>query len=80
MGAQILQAVCSYCEGSGQVESLLERTNAGDWIPNTILNHDLADAWIAVDKCAPLRWETCECPICAGIGSYELETTPCRIF
>jgi len=80
MGAQLVESTCSYCKGSGKAERLMEQNFTGDWVPNTILGHDIADAWIAEDNQAPIRWEDCECPICAGVGKYELETTPCRIF
>lgn len=79
MSGQVIQAPCRYCQGSGRAEQLLERTSDG-WAPNRMLPHDLADAWIAADRYAPIRWEDCDCPVCGGTGSYELETTPCRIF
>ena len=76
----LIQTTCKFCNGSGKAETLMERTANGNWVPNTMLDHDLADAWIAKDRNAPIRWEDCQCPICAGAGEYELETTPCRIF
>lgn len=76
----LIQTTCKYCKGSGKAESLVERTANGDWVPNAMLDHTLADAWIAEDSHAPIRWDVCNCPICAGDGEYVLETTPCRIF
>ena len=80
MSAQIVQAACSYCGGSGRAETLMERSESGKWLPNVLLDHHLADAWIAADPNAPIRWEPCDCPICYGAGTYELEAVACRVF
>ena len=80
MSATLITVQCSYCKGSGMVETLLERTHDGEWVPNRMIDHYLADCWIASDKLSPLKWETCACPICNGEGSYELESVPCKIF
>lgn len=71
---------CGFCGGSGRAESLEERTQAGDWVPNTTLDHSIADAWIAQDAHAPIRWVDCACPKCGGAGEYTVEHSPCRIF
>ena len=76
----IYQSSCSFCKGSGKAQSLEERGFDGRWVPNTILDHSLADAWIADDPKCPLRWQDCPCPTCGGSGSYELESTPAKIF
>lgn len=80
MGAQIVNQTCTLCLGHGRVDRLDERTPDG-WVPNDQLPSDLADAWIARDgDRAPVRWTEVDCPRCGGIGSYEIELTPCRIF
>lgn len=80
MSAQILQAECTFCKGSGKAEKLMERTESGDWVENKMLSHELADAWIAQDQDAPIRWHDCDCPVCSGAGHYELEQFCCKIF
>ena len=81
MSAQIISAPCSYCKGSGKAESLVEKTEFGGWVPNVTLGHELADAWIKdAGASAPIKWVSCDCPVCAGEGAYELEPFPCLVF
>ena len=71
---------CGYCKGRGQAQRLEERRESG-WFPNTMLAHDVADAWISADgERAPLRWTDCACPQCNGEGSYAVEHFQCKIF
>lgn len=79
MGASIVMNSCRFCKGGGEVQSLEERRELG-WHRNTMLPHWLADAWIAADRHAPLRWVDCDCPVCDGEGSYMVETVRAKIF
>lgn len=65
---------CPFCNGTQRVESLEERDANGDWHPNTMLHHDVADAWIASDgNGVPLRWVDKDCPVCGGVGEVAIE-------
>lgn len=75
----ITTETCSYCKGSGQAERLEEKRESG-WHSNTMLSHDVAEAWIASDRDAPLRYVTCDCPKCDGFGHYAVEYVRCKIF
>jgi hypothetical protein len=70
---------CETCHGR-PIERLEERTADGEWQHNTMLDAAIADAWLAADPWAPIRWQEVPCPQCAGRGSYEVESTACRIF
>lgn len=70
---------CGVCKGK-PMERLEERDNAGCWHHNRGLPPELADAWIEADSSAPLRWAVMPCPRCAGVGEYDVESTPCKVF
>lgn len=70
---------CSFCKGSGKAERLEERRQDG-WYPNTMLDHATADASIAADRWAPVRWVDCACPSCDGSGSVLVEHFTAKIF
>jgi hypothetical protein len=74
------EATCVYCNGAGTAQTLMERTDSGEWVPNTMIDHAMADAWIAADVNAPVRWEECACPVCDGAGCYMIEFPRCKIF
>lgn len=82
MAAQITMNICDFCHGSGKAERLMERTisDASYWVACHALSHEIADAWIATDPGAPIRWECCDCPKCSGHGKYEIENVACKIF
>ena len=80
MSAQLTTTTCTYCKGSGIAEKLVERSFNGELVDNTMLDHSLADSWIASDRMAPIKWVDCACPVCDGIGEYMIELTPCKIF
>jgi RecJ-like exonuclease len=73
---------CSACRGDGHRDHLEERTAAGDWVAQDAngLSAELADAWIASDPFAPIRWVNAPCVSCNGSGSVELEFVTCKIF
>lgn len=73
------RVTCEFCKGNGKAQTLEEESFSGDWVPNTLIPHDLADKIIA-DGVLPLRWRDCDCPICDGAGSYDLEFPRCKIF
>ena len=56
-----------------------ERRDAG-WFKNTMLPHWIADAWIAADRFAPLRWVDAICPRCEGAGKLDVENVRAMIF
>lgn len=71
---------CQKCHGR-PLERLEERAADGSWHHNTDpAVAALADAWIASDPLAPLRWVPAPCPRCDGAGEYVVEFTPCKIF
>ena len=72
--------VCGLCRGSGLTERLEERDSNGNWHHNTMLQPGLADAWIAADANAPLRWHDVPCPSCDGAGKVVIEHVRCKIF
>lgn len=75
----IINEGCGFCKGSGKAERLEERRQDG-WLPNTMLDHAIADAWIAADRDAPLRWVDSKCPSCEGTGSVFIEYVQAKIF
>jgi len=75
----LLNSACGFCKGHGHAQRLEERRSDG-WYANKTLDHALADAWIAADPCAPLRWSDVDCPSCDGSGSVLLEYVSCKIF
>lgn len=79
MSAQVFMAQCRFCKGSGKAHSLMELSFNGDWVPNKILPHALADECIKIG-CDILKWEDCDCPICNGAGEYLLESVACKVF
>lgn len=62
---------CSYCQGRKTAEVM------------EVYSEEEA-AWVRAPKGHPesehTRWVDCSCPKCGGQGSYEIETTPCKIF
>lgn len=70
---------CGFCKGSGAAQRLEELRNNG-WHRNTMLEHHVADAWIAADRFAPIRWTDCTCPSCDGAGSVLVEYVRCKVF
>lgn len=70
---------CTFCRGSGVAERLEERTNAGNWVPNTQLAQSLWDAAVQAMP-AGLRLDETDCPRCDGRGEYEIESVTCKIF
>jgi len=75
----IINEGCGFCKSSGKAQKLEERGQDG-WHANTTLDHALADAWIASDHNAPLRWIDCACPNCDGTGSVLIEYVQAKIF
>lgn len=71
---------CPYCQGSGQAERLYEYRPLGELRPNNMLDHKLADQWIASDPNAPICWRTVTCPECKGDKEIVVESFPCKIF
>lgn len=75
----VINEACGFCGGHGKAQKLEERGQDG-WYPNRTLDHALADAWIASDCNAPLRWIDCSCPSCEGTGSVLVEYVQAKIF